>query len=119
MFRRQTSGCACVDRSRRARSPKFAVLFVIPPTWNCDMRRIYAAILVGLITLVTVTAQEPQPGEPEVLTRGPIHEAYATSPSATPQPGPIAQKAPPQPIEELPPEQKPEGDVVFIPGYWS
>src|SRR5262245_10963391 len=83
------------------------------------MRRIFGAIFLGLVTLVTVTAQEPQTGEPEVLTRGPIHEAYATSAAASPQPGPIAPKAPPDVIEELPPEQKPEGEVVFIPGYWS
>ncbi len=54
----------------------------------------------------------------EVLTRGPVHEAFAsptTEPKATPQ---IAKK-PPAPIEELPPEERPEGDVIWIGGYWS
>jgi hypothetical protein len=63
-----------------------------------------------------------QPGEVpkgvEVLTRGPVHEAFAsptTEPKATPQ---IAKK-PPAPLEEMPPEEKPDGDVVWIGGYFG
>ena len=55
----------------------------------------------------------------DVLARGPVHEAYATTYE---QPNPdahVAPKAPPDPIDELPPDQKPEGDnVQWIPGYW-
>ncbi len=37
-----------------------------------------------------------------------------------PQPGPIVQKQPPDPIKEIPPAQQPEGDnIVWIPGYWA
>ena len=36
-----------------------------------------------------------------------------------PQAGPIAPKTPPEAIEELPPDQMPEGENVnWIPGYW-
>src|SRR4029078_2257878 len=36
-----------------------------------------------------------------------------------PAPSPVVKKQPPDPIEELPPDQKPEGDnVQWIPGYW-
>jgi hypothetical protein len=58
--------------------------------------------------------------EMEVLTRGPVHEAFAETVSLNPQPGPVVPKAAPEAIEELPPDQKPEGDnVAWIPGYWS
>ncbi len=53
-------------------------------------------------------------------TRGPIHEAYAEPLDQTPQPGPIVPKKPPDPIAEVPPDQKPEGEnVQWIPGYWA
>jgi hypothetical protein len=66
----------------------------------------------------SVCAQEPPDGV-EVLARGPIHEAYATT-TEQPTVAPIVAKRPPDPVEELPPDQKPDGDnVQFIPGYWS
>ncbi len=56
----------------------------------------------------------------EVLTRGPVHEAFAGAAASDPQPGLVIQERPPQAIEELPPEQRPEGDnVTWIPGYWA
>jgi hypothetical protein len=56
---------------------------------------------------------------PEVLTRGPIHEAFAEVISYNPQPGQIVAKEPPKAIEEVPPAEKPEGDYAWIPGYWA
>lgn len=64
----------------------------------------------------------PLPGElrPEVLTKGPVHEAFATPTDFNPKPGEIIPKAPPPLVQELPPEQKPEGDnVKWVPGYWA
>ena len=56
----------------------------------------------------------------EVLTHGPIHEAFAETVEFDSQEGMTVQKAPPEPIEELPPDQIPEGeDVEWIPGYWA
>lgn len=56
----------------------------------------------------------------EALPRGPIHEAFAVPVSADPRPGPIIDKKPPAPIEELPPELKPEGNnVMWIGGYFA
>jgi hypothetical protein len=54
----------------------------------------------------------------EVLTRGPVHEAFAT-PTEEPQPTTTVAKKPPKPIEEMPPEQKPEGNSVWLGGYWA
>jgi hypothetical protein len=56
----------------------------------------------------------------EVLDKGPVHEAFAQPTNKNPEPGPIIHKQPPKAIEELPPEQKPEGDnVQWIKGYWA
>ncbi len=55
-----------------------------------------------------------------VQTRGPVHEAYAKPLDQKPQPGPVVPKKPPDPITEIPPDQKPEGDnVQWVPGYWA
>ena len=56
----------------------------------------------------------------QVLTRGPVHEAFAETVTFDPEPGIVVSKAPPAAIEELPPDQRPEGaNVAWIPGYWG
>ncbi len=56
----------------------------------------------------------------EVQTRGPINEAFAEPAIRGPRPSPIVTKQPPDPITELPPDQRPEGNnVEWIPGYWA
>jgi len=62
---------------------------------------------------------QPDPNG-EVLTRGPVHEAYAVPLSAGQTTGMIVPKQPAAPIEEVPPDMKPEGsNSVWIPGYWG
>jgi len=81
--------------------------------------RIWALAAAAAVAL-PVVARAQQPGQGvEVLTRGPVHEAYATT-AEYPAPGPVVAKPPPAPIEELPPDQRPAGDnVQWLPGYWS
>ena len=56
----------------------------------------------------------------QVLTRGPVHEAFAQTVTFNPEPGIVVPKAPPDLIEELPPALRPAGDnVAWIPGYWA
>lgn len=56
----------------------------------------------------------------QVLASGPIHEAFAEPVVFDPQPGATIKMEPREPIEELPPDQKPAGtDVAWIPGYWG
>ena len=56
----------------------------------------------------------------QVLTRGPVHEAFAKASMTGATAGLIVSKAPPDPIAEIPPDQRPEGgNVAWIPGYWS
>ncbi len=82
-----------------------------------------ALSLLGLGTAWALAAQ-PGPADAEegvqVLTRGPVHEAFAETVTFDPEPGIVVPKAPPAAIEELPPDQRPEGaNVAWIPGYWG
>jgi len=56
----------------------------------------------------------------EVQLRGPLHEAFASQVSLDAEAGMVLMKQPPKPIEEIPPDTRPEGDdVQWIPGYWA
>ena len=90
-------------------------------------RLLFAFALAGAVSLLgssNTRAQDakeefPQKGV-EVLTRGPIHEAFAEPLSVNPRPNPIIHQKPPATIEELPPDQKPEGThIQWIPGYFA
>jgi hypothetical protein len=88
---------------------------------------ILGQIVVLLLLSSFAKAQElgeppPVPGDDGIIVqpRGPVHEAFAMPPNAPPQPGSIIAKRPPDPIPEVPPDQRPEGDnVQWIPGYWA
>jgi hypothetical protein len=81
------------------------------------------AVIIGLSSAAGICRAQPSdrdvPGA-EVLTRGPVHEAFAGMVTYNPEPGVVINKAPPELIEEMPPEERPEGDnVAWIPGYWG
>jgi hypothetical protein len=87
------------------------------------MKRFLIYILIAALGTLIVAA-EPKSAAAQkgvqVLTRGPVHEAFAETVTFDPEPGLVAPKAPPAAIEELPPDQKPEGaNVAWIPGYWA
>jgi len=92
-----------------------------------------ACFTLLVVIFLTGTAITQEPGQPpanpgaqqnaddgvEPLTRGPLHEAFAEPTVATSHPGPIVPRQPPEPIQEMPPDQKPEGNnVQWLPGYW-
>jgi hypothetical protein len=63
--------------------------------------------------------EDYQPGV-EVLTRGPVHEAFAETVAFNPEPGIVVPMTPREIIEEVPPDYKPDGiNVTWIPGYWA
>jgi hypothetical protein len=68
-----------------------------------------------------IAVPPPPPGEqPEVLTSGPVHEAFAEPVNLQVQGGIVAPNPPPPNIEEVPPPQRPTGEqFVWVPGYWS
>ncbi len=81
---------------------------------------------LGLAILLLLSRSAPSQDAPEQLpgvevqARGPVHEAFAEPVNTQPEQGPIIGKQPPDPIEELPPDQKPDGDnVQWISGYWA
>jgi hypothetical protein len=89
-----------------------------------------AASALGLaLSAGLMPAQPPaQPAAPpaadangngmDVLSRGPVHEAYADT-SASSTTTPLVTKNPPDGIDELPPDHKPDGNnIQWIPGYW-
>lgn len=56
----------------------------------------------------------------EVLDRGIVHEAFAHPAEQKVAPPPAIDRPPPDPVPELPAEQKPSGDnVQWLPGYWA
>jgi len=58
--------------------------------------------------------------EAEPMLRGPVHEAFAEQFNQDPVQGQIVPQQPPEPIEELPPEMRPDGrQVEWISGYWA
>jgi hypothetical protein len=84
----------------------------------------FAAVpLVGRAQPTPTPAPAPVAGTPdqqgiEVLARGQVHEAYAAT-AEVPGPSPVVAKQPPDPVEEMPPDERPAGDnVQWIPGYW-
>ncbi|RYD36889.1 MAG: hypothetical protein EOP86_04785 [Verrucomicrobiaceae bacterium] len=90
----------------------------------CRLSRGLPTVVILALALwrPVVSAQDAgsNPQEGEVMTRGPVHEAFAGVISYNAEPGLVVAKAPPELIEEIPPEERPEGDnVTWIPGYWA
>ncbi len=78
-----------------------------------------SVLLFGSVASAQGPATLPADGI-DVLARGPVHEAFAQPVDDKAQASPPVPKEPPPAIEELPPDQKPEGEnVQWIPGYWQ
>ena len=99
-------------------------------TFKTIRRFSLGSILVLLFALPAIQAQDTPPAAPgangnsdedvEALARGPVHEAFASQVNNDPQPGMIINEAPPEVVDEVPPDYKPDGDnVIWIPGYWG
>lgn len=85
-----------------------------------------AVVLVAILApwamrpQVAIAQSGPENQDVQVLTRGPVHEAFAAPVVNDPGPGLVVAKQPPAAVEELPPDQKPAGqNVQWISGYWS
>ncbi len=81
---------------------------------------VFSACGTLLTPIVAQGQQEQVSRDTEVLTRGPMHEAFAETVSFEPEAGILVNTQPPEPIDEVPPDQELEGDnVQWIAGYWS
>ena len=88
---------------------------------NLSLRHLALLTIPGLLVLAGIAYPDdpPPPTDPQVLARGPVHEALAR-PAETPAATPIIAKEPPAAIKEIPPAQKPDmPGVEWVPGYWS
>lgn len=102
--------------------------------WQAIARLGTGLCLASLIVLNSLAQETPPPPPPaddlprealpqddvEVLTRGPVHEAFAEPLANDPEAGLVVPRKPPEDIAEVAPDFKPDGDdVVWIPGYWA
>lgn len=70
--------------------------------------------------LPSFNAQEMADEDRDDLLRGPVHEAFAEQVNSDPRPNMNITMQPPEAVEELPPELKPDGRLVeWISGYWA
>lgn len=89
------------------------------------MRWFVCCLCLSMLPAASVLLAEqaqPDSSEPqgEVQLRGPVHEAFAQPIEGRIASGSVVPKQPPEPVPELPPEQRPEGDnIIWIPGYWA
>lgn len=90
------------------------------------MRTIKKILVILVLTypLCSSANESPPPmpteEQPEVLTRGPVHEAFAEPVNLQPQPGLVTPIQPPANIVENPPASRPAGSqFVWVPGYWA
>ena len=91
-----------------------------PASW------LLALLVLAPLTGQRLTADEDGPPalpgleQPEVLSRGPVHEAFAEPVNLQVQLGLVAAEPPPPNIDEVPPAERPQGQqFAWIPGYWS
>lgn len=81
----------------------------------------------GLQSAVTAMAQFTErrvetvrTSEVQILTSGPVHEAFAETIVNDPEPDLVVLQPPPGPIAEDPPDVVPVGpNMTWIPGYWA
>jgi|GEM_PF-592390 len=78
------------------------------------------AVSISIFPMYTNALAQFGPDQPEVLTRGAVHEAFAEPVNFQVEAGLIVQSQPPEFIQEVPPIQRPVGgNYVWIPGYWA
>ena len=89
--------------------------FLVRPVWPP-----WSAGFCPARALPTSLNKPPPANGQEVLTAGPVHEAFAEPTAGNPVPGLVVARKPPEPIEEMPPDVKPQGEnVVWVSGYWA
>ncbi|MBN1879664.1 YXWGXW repeat-containing protein [bacterium] len=82
----------------------------------------WIGVCSGLISGISpeVNGQASVDDGMQILTRGQIHEAFANVSVDENQPGFVINRRVPDPIPEIPPDYRPDGDnVEWISGYWS
>ena len=95
-------------------------VFVVCGQWPGQAAAQVRVDVGGVHVQVGADRPPPPPEGLEVLTRGPIHEAFAQPVILDEGVGFRITHRPPAPMEEIAPEDRPEGShILWIPGYWS
>ncbi len=88
----------------------------------------FVAVVVGGSATLAVSGEEgnsapppvPEQEQPEVLSGGPVHEAFAGPVNLQPQDILSAPREPPPAVDEQPPDRSPEKQgLIWVPGYWA
>lgn len=105
---------------RKHRLMVFGIAFLLLPFADCLLQEAQAAAISGIADGTESTPPVPAQEQPEVLTRGPVHEAFAEPVTLQADEGLVTVKQPPVVISEILPAEKPVGaNLVWVPGYWS
>lgn len=105
---------------RRLRLMVFGIAFLLGPFADCAFHKAEAAGVSESAGAADSAPPVPGQEQPEVLTRGPVHEAFAEPVTLRADEGLVSRKQPPDSIGEIPLKEKPEGgDFIWVPGYWS
>ncbi len=98
----------------------FGIAFLLLPFADCLIQEAQADASSEIAGEADVAPPLPSQEQPEVLTRGPVHEAFAEPVSLQVDEGLVAERQPPAAINEILPNEKPAGaNFVWVPGYWS
>ncbi len=93
-------------------------IFVICGPWS-GQADAQVNVDVGPVHVHVGDGDRPTPERVEVLTRGPLHEAFAQPVVFDEGAAFRITRRPPPPLDEIIPDQRPEGGhIVWIPGYW-
>ncbi len=69
---------------------------------------------------VPAVPAEELPAGSQVMTAGPVHEAFAKPVSMSPEEPIQVPQQPPANLQEVPPAERPAGaGIVWVPGYWA
>lgn len=75
---------------------------------------------VGPVHVHVGESEPPPPDVVVVLTRGPVHEAFAEPVIFDQGPAFMISRPPPPPIDEIVPDERPAGThILWVPGYWN
>src|SRR5438270_318677 len=81
---------------------------------------LFAAVVLVVAAQAARPADPARDGEVRPLESGPVHEAFADSGVDQIEPSPVVPKAPPRPLNEDIPDDKPEEEhVQWVGGYWA
>jgi hypothetical protein len=98
----------------------FGIAFLLLPFADCLLQKTQAAAISDIVDGADSPPVVPAQEQPEILTRGPVHEAFAEPVTLQTDEGLIAVKQPPVIINEIVPNEKPAGgNFVWVSGYWS